>query len=230
MEEDPAVAVVRTEAETGSVSSELRSGLVYTLLLERIRNGEIEPGERLTEVDVAGQLGVSRTPVREALKRLQARHLLQAVPGRGLELAELSSRQVIELYDMRAVLEGMAASLAAEHATSASIDRMHVQARFYRDNIDNPVVLAKANMSFHHTIIGESANAYLKEAIATLEDNLGLVRSRISNSRARRLTIADEHQAIVDAIARRDKAAAEFIARHHIYQAKQYRLEVILRP
>lgn len=211
------------------VAPELRSKSVYTLLLERIRNGEIKPGERLTEVELAGQLNVSRTPVREALKQLQARHLLQAVPGRGLELVELSSRQVMELYDMRAVMEGMAAALAAECASTAAIDRMYRHAEYYRDNIDNPSVLAKANMQFHHAIIDEGTNDYLKDAIATLEDTLGLVRSRISNSRARRLTVADEHRAIVDAIARRDKAAAELIARHHIYQAKQYRLEVTLR-
>lgn len=222
--------MVDSGQDAGSLGNgaESRGEYVYTYLLDRIRNGEIKAGERLTEVDVARQLGVSRTPVREAFKHLHARRLLQIVPGRGMELVELSTKEVIDLYDMRSMMEGMAASLAAEYATRKAIDNMYALVDHYAANLDNPQILARANIDFHAEILGVCENDYLKNAISTLGDTLGLVRGRILNSLSRRQSIVDEHRAIVDAIARRDRTAAESIARHHVNEAKRYRLRVSL--
>src|SRR4249920_540024 len=98
-----------------------RADFVYESLRDAISDGRIAAGERVREEEVARNLGVSRTPVREALQRLQQRGLLEIGAGRGLLVASLSQQQVIELYAMRQILEGSAARFAATHATPAEI-------------------------------------------------------------------------------------------------------------
>src|SRR3954465_10805740 len=98
-----------------------RADFVYESLRDAISDGRIAGGERVREEEIARNLGVSRTPVREALQRLQQRGLLVFGPGRGLVVAQLSQQQVIELYAMRQILEGSAARFAAPHATAVEI-------------------------------------------------------------------------------------------------------------
>src|SRR5690349_20500781 len=98
-----------------------RADFVYESLRDAVSEGRIAKGERVREEEIARNLGVSRTPVREALQRLQQRGLLVFGPGRGLVVAELSQQQVIELYSMREILEGSAARFAAQHATEHEI-------------------------------------------------------------------------------------------------------------
>src|SRR6266850_8399395 len=98
-----------------------RAEFVYESLRDAISDGRIAGGERVREEEVARNLGVSRTPVREALQRLQQRGLLVVGAGRGLVVAELRHDQVVELYAMREVLEGSAARFAAQRATEAEI-------------------------------------------------------------------------------------------------------------
>src|SRR3954447_13477650 len=102
-----------------------RGDFVYESLRDAISDGRIVGGERVRKEDVARNLGVSRTPVREALQRLQQRGILVLGPGRGLVVAQLSQRQVVELYAMREILEGSAARFAARHATPAEIEILY---------------------------------------------------------------------------------------------------------
>lgn len=155
-----------------------RSKYVYNHLIERIRSGDIQSGERLTEVEIAKQLGVSRTPVREALKNLHTQGLLEVVPGRGMELAELDNKQVIDLYEMRATLEGMAAALASQHATKAQIDDLYALVRKHRENLEDVQRISELNQQFHRAIYDACENPYLRNALSTLEDTLGLVRNK----------------------------------------------------
>src|ERR1700744_60858 len=99
-----------------------RAAFVYDTLRDAIWEGRIGRGERIREEEIARTLGVSRTPVREALQRLQQRGLLVNRIGRGLTVAELSKREVIELYAMREILEGSAARFAAQHATRPEVE------------------------------------------------------------------------------------------------------------
>src|SRR5262245_7087752 len=98
-----------------------RADFVYESLRDAIADGRIARGERVREEEIARNLGVSRTPVREALQRLQQRGLLVMGSGRGLVVAELSQHQIVELYSMREILEGSAARFAARHATEPEI-------------------------------------------------------------------------------------------------------------
>src|SRR3954466_7612889 len=102
-----------------------RADFVYESLRDAISDGRIAGGERVREEEVARNLGVSRTPVREALQRLQQRGILILGPGRGLVVAQLSHEQVVELYAMREILEGSAARFAAMHATADEIATLY---------------------------------------------------------------------------------------------------------
>ena len=209
---------MRVERENGDPVLSLRTGprgkFVYNALLKRIRTGRVRPGDRLREEEIAETLGVSRTPVREALQHLQARHLVETAPGRGIVVVELNTRQVMELHEMREVLEGAAARFAAQHAMPAEIAMM-------RDFIDefeaaggDSQRLAKANNSLHRTIYEAARNRYMLEALNTLDDALSLTQD--TNFSLPERCVSREHRAIVTAIEERDADAAEMASRMHI--------------
>lgn len=205
-----------------------RSDLVYRNLLDAIRNGEIRPGERITEEEIAQRLSVSRTPVRAALQSLQARRLIQNAPGRGLMVAELDTQQVQELYSMRAVLEGAAARFAAQHASESEIAYLELLVKEFGDAGDAPKLLAKLNVRFHRTIYAASRNRYVQEALNNFEDALSLLQSTTFSMPERHAAACEEHKEIVAAITGHDSERAEAAARHHIGEAQKARLRMLL--
>src|SRR5215470_2422704 len=116
---------ISDDGEPSVVRTRSRADFVYENLRDAISDGRIAGGERVREEEVARNLGVSRTPVREALQRLQQRGLLVVGAGRGLIVAELTHLQVVELYGMREILEGSAARFAAQHASDTEIEMLH---------------------------------------------------------------------------------------------------------
>ena len=205
-----------------------RSDLVYSTLLEAIRKGEIKPGERVTEEEIAQKLSVSRTPVRAALQSLQARRLIVTAPGRGLMVAELDTQQVLELYAMRAVLEGAAARFAAQHASEGEIAYLEQLVNEFAETGSSPASLAKLNVRFHQTIYAASRNRYVQEALNNFEDALSLLQSTTFSLPERQAAAYAEHGEIVSAIALHDSEAAERAARHHIGEAQKARIRIML--
>lgn len=205
-----------------------RADFVYSTLRAAICEARLRPGDRLRETEVAGRLGVSRTPVREALKRLESEGLLAFAPGRGLIVAELDQQQVLELYSLREVLEGAAASLAAQHAseveTRALRDLVARQAEVPPEDLAAQI---QVNQHFHQMIYRAARNRYLLEALNSLRDSLALLRDTTYAAPDRPAAALQEHQRIADAIERRDVAAAESAARHHIRTAGQVRLSML---
>lgn len=199
-----------------------RSEYVYRALRDAIQEGRLPQGERLREEDVARRLGVSRTPVREALRRLVARGLVQEAPGRGLVVVELSKRQVIELYAMRRILEGAAARFAAQHASPGEGELLRRLAAECRD-AGTPPKMAQANRAFHRAIYEAAHNRYLLEALSDLSDALALLPSTTFQQRGRAQTAYVEHMKIAEAIIAHDADAAEAAAREHIAMAEQLR-------
>lgn len=192
-----------------------------------IRDGRYSPGERLRESEVAGWLGVSRTPVREAFRRLQADGLLVLTPWRGAVVAELDRQQVVELYAMRQVLEGTAAGLAAEHATEAEIDVLFNLLDLDAEAGTDPARLAEINRGFHAAIYAAAHNRYLLDALNALSDSLALLRSTTYEVPGRAAAARREHREIAEAIRGRDRDAAEHAARAHIATAVTARLELL---
>lgn len=205
-----------------------RGEFVYKALLEAIRAGRLLPGERIREEDVAQSLGVSRTPVREALQLLQARRLVELAPGRGIIVMELNRQQVLELYAMREVLEGAAARFAAQHAVAPEIALMKQLLDEFTAAEGDSLKLARLNNALHRTIYEAARNRYMHEALNNLEDALSLLRNTTFSLPERHASADREHRAIVAAIENRDSDAAEAESRRHIREAQRARLSMLM--
>ncbi|MBP1883777.1 GntR family transcriptional regulator [Sinorhizobium mexicanum] len=205
-----------------------RGELVYKALLEGIRAGRIRPGDRIREEDVAQSLGVSRTPVREALQQLQARRLVEVAPGRGIVVVELNTQQVMELYAMREVLEGAAARFAAQHALPAEIAMMRELLNEFDTAEGDAAELARINHALHRTIYEAARNRYMHEALNNLEDALSLLQNTTFSLPERHGSASREHKAIVSAIESRDSEGAEAASRLHIREAQRSRLRMLM--
>ncbi len=203
-----------------------RADFVYHSLLDGIWEGRFAHGERLREEEIARALGVSRTPVREALQRLQQRGLLTVGAGRGLVIAQLAKQQVLELYAMREILEGSAARFAAQHAHPAEVEIISRFQKKLAKAHDDAVGLAKLNRRFHQAIYEAAHNQYLLQTLDSLHDSLALLHGTVFRMPNRRTETDEEHRLIVAAIEGRDPDAAEKAAREHIKQAQRTRFDL----
>jgi DNA-binding GntR family transcriptional regulator len=209
------------EPELGRIGSS-RADFVYDTVRGWIQSRKIKVGERVREEAVAQVLNVSRTPVREALSRLQTRGLLQAAAG-GLVVVELTSQETMELYALREVLEGAAARSAAQHASPNEIAALYQLGDEFRDAIGDPERLVPVNKEFHQMIYDAGRNRYLHRALADLHDTLMLLNGTTFTVPGRAEKAVGEHKRMVEAIERRDADAAEQVAREHIRHAQDAR-------
>lgn len=197
----------------------------YTLILEAIDGGVYRPGDRLVESELAERFGVSRTPVREALQRLETQSML-ARDGRSLIVASLDHNQLAELYVVRAELEALAAKLAARHATPEEVKVLRDMVAEDRAHIGNPQALSRANRRFHKQIHLASHNRYLVQQLDLVHRSMALLASTSLAAEGRGATALAEHQAIVDAIGAGDGDGAQAALRAHISKAFETRLKL----
>ncbi|TBN39998.1 GntR family transcriptional regulator [Paracoccus subflavus] len=197
----------------------------YMLIMAAIEAGTYRPGDRLVESELAERFGVSRTPVREALQRLETQAMLVR-DGRSLIVASLDHNQLAELYTVRAELEALAARLAARHATP---EEVRVLAQMVSDDqraVHDPEALARANKRFHHQIHLASHNRYLVQQLDLVHRSMALMARTSLAAEGRGETALAEHKRIVDAIAAGDGTAADRALRQHISMAWETRLKL----
>ncbi|MFD1912789.1 GntR family transcriptional regulator [Halodurantibacterium flavum] len=197
----------------------------YSLILEAIDLGLYKPGDRLVESELADRFGVSRTPVREALQRLETQSMLTR-DGRSLMVASLDHNQLAELYVVRSELEGLAARLAARHATEEEVRVLRAMVEEDRALLDAPTALARANRRFHKQIHLASHNRYLVQQLDLVHRSMALLASTSLAAEGRGERALAEHDAIVRAIEARDGDAAYAALRTHISQAFETRLKL----
>lgn len=201
-----------------------RSDQAYSYIVEGIQSGRLSPGTRLRETELAELTGLSRTPIREALSRLQLEGLLTMDAARGLIVTELDHSMASELYAMREVLEGTAARLAARHASDVEIDFLR-EINVRDAQLTSSDALAANNRLFHETLYRCAHNRYLVKTLNTLQESMMLLGRTTLAAPGRAESSRAEHAAIVEALARRDPDAAEQAARAHIIAAYRIRLE-----
>jgi len=195
----------------------------YELVLEAIDSGVYQPGDRLVESELAERFGVSRTPVREALQRLETQSILVR-DGRSMVVASLDHDQLGELYAVRAQLEGLAAQLAAQHAAPEEIKILQDMVAQDEAIVNDPAALARANRRFHRQIHLASHNRYLIRQLESVHRTMALLTTSSLAAEGRGVDALSEHAAIVVAIADRDKDAADLALRNHISKAYETRL------
>jgi DNA-binding GntR family transcriptional regulator len=194
---------------------------VYEAVRTRILSGQLRPGERLVETQLAQELQVSRTPLREALRKLQQEGLLAAEVGGGLRVATLSIQDAIELYDCRLALEGFAIAAACQQATPDQLEAMETWVLAAEaDTTGDPVRLLDVDYGFHHAIAAASGNGRLVILLDQLFDAMALLRIQTLQHNPKVLNIRLEHRAIWTAIAQRDPAAATAAIQAHLLASK----------
>ena len=208
-----------------SVGSKSSHKDAYNLILEAIDTGLFMPGDRLVESDLAERFKVSRTPIREALQRLETQSLL-ARDGRSLIVSTLDHNQMTELYAVRTELEGLAARLAARHATIEEVRVLGDLVVSDRDLLGDPSALSWANRRFHKQIHLASHNRYLVQQLDLVHRSMALMATTSLAVEGRSETALDEHQAIVEAISQRDEERAFRALRDHISGAFVTRLRL----
>lgn len=194
------------------------------MILAAIDEGVYKPGDRLVESELADRFGVSRTPIREALQRLETQSLL-ARDGRSLIVASLDHNQMAELYIVRRELEGLAARLAARHATPEEVRLLRDMVTSDNALMDDPAALARANRRFHKQIHLASHNRYLVQQLDLVHRTMALMATTSLAAHGRPKIAQEEHDAIVTAIENRDEEAAGKALRDHISIAFMTRLQ-----
>jgi DNA-binding GntR family transcriptional regulator len=205
-----------------------RGEQTYRRLKDAIQSGDLKPGDRLLEAELAMRLGNSRTPVREALGRLESDGLVVREPNRGMIIAELDASMLAELYAVREVLEGTAAALAARHASENEVSTLRQIVNRDRNLTHDHALLAKNNRLFHDSLCRSAHNRYLLKTLNALHGSMSLVRGSLAFSEERIKLNIEQHQGIVAAIERQDSKTAEELARTHVRTAGKARLALLL--
>lgn len=191
----------------------------YRRLRDGIVEGSLPSGTRVSERTLASSLGISAQPVREALRRLEAEGMVVTAPRRGSVIADFGPERLREMSLIRVALEGVAAALAAAHATAEGVEELRRQLRAMRPLTlaGDIAALAEANERFHDLINGMSGNAFLLRSLEALRayDHFGRLRALRSSPQEPRVALR-EHAAIVAAIRRHDPKLAEARMRAHV--------------
>jgi len=204
-----------------------RSEDAYQKLKSAIQSGALIPGTRIREIEIAARFNVSRTPAREAIRRLESEGLISFLPRQGAVVSQLDHQETMELYDLREVLEGTAAGFAARHASEAEIEELKEMVASEETIRACPGKLADLNRLFHSVLYRAAHNRYLERSLLGLRDSLALLGGTSLRAAGRFETAHREHSAIIEAIAARDPQAAEAAARAHIRNAQRARLKLM---
>ena len=199
----------------------------YDALLASIRDGRFAPGDRLREEEVGEQLGLSRTPVREALRRLETDGIVEHRPRIGAVIRELSQREVVELYEMRVVLERTAAELAAKHGTAAEFDTLTALNEDLARERKTPARAAAINQTFHRALYTAARNRFLLEAARALNNSLLLLGPTTYTEDTRVDVVVQQHQDIIDALLNGNAEAAGGAAEAHLETSLRHRLRAM---
>lgn len=200
---------------------ELLNQKVYRILKARIVKGDLKTGEKLLENKIAEQLGVSRTPVRETLKQLAAEGFVKMIPNQGMMVRNVSIEDIKEVLQVRKLLEGLAASIAAEKASKEEIAKLVKIIKKMSIIISKPkpdvVAYSELNAEFHNLILNACGNKRLMKICDNLNDSDHRFRIRSLRSNPGRLKYSlKEHQEIVEALKRKDAEQADRLSQKHI--------------
>lgn len=205
--------------------------VIFNTLREAIIVGELKPGERLMEVQLADKMGVSRTPVREAIRKLELEGLVEMLPRKGAHVADLSVKDIMDVLEVRATLDGLASMLSATRITDDELkDLKHVQAQFIsfveKDNLQGSI---KKDVEFHDIIYRSSRNEKLIQIANNLREQVQRFRVIYLKDFSSTKELIREHADIIDGISRKDSEIAQKYAQKHIRNQEETIIKAIKR-
>lgn len=204
---------------------------VCEALRNAIRNGILEPGERLMEVQLAEELGISRTPVREAIRKLEQEGYVIMMPRRGTYVSSVSVNDIKEIFEIRSALESLSTGLAARRIEPDELEKLRallteIEGHIQRKDIDK---IVEADIEFHGLLYQVSRNERLVTIISNLKEQLARFRTLSMSYPGRLQETLEEHRAMVEAIAAGDVEAARDAAERHMEQAEETLLKAMVR-
>lgn len=201
--------------------------VVFENLREAIVEGKVKPGQRLMEVQLAEQLGVSRTPVREAIRKLELEGLVIMLPRKGAYVANMSLKDIIDVLEIRASVEGLAASLASERISPEDIKKLEAILKDFEQSAAGSDVetLLKKDVEFHECIFKATNNKKLHQLINSLWEQVYRFRVTYISDYDSTVDIARDHKLILDAIKKGDNEMAKKHATEHIEKLEHFMIE-----
>lgn len=197
----------------------------YQQLITRIQKGLLKPGDYLREQVIAEELGVSRTPVREALRRLESDGLVISEPRFGMVIRDLSYAEVVELYEIREVLERTAAQMSARVITTIELQELELIQEAMEKARDDSREMAVLNHAFHVAVLNSAKNRYLWKALESVQKAMLILGPSTMEFPERADTAIDEHRSLLEALRARDAEKAEGVMGEHLINAQRYRLK-----
>lgn len=203
--------------------------VVFDTLREAIISGHLKPGERMMEVQLAEEMGVSRTPVREAIRKLELEGFVVMIPRKGAYVAGISLKDIADVFEIRASLESLAAGLAAERITEEELERLERALVAVSTSAEDSTiaVLVEGDTGFHDIIYEASRNTRLVQIINNLQEQIQRFRTASLAMPGRMKIAIEEHKKIVEAIAERNVQLAQSLALEHIENAEHSMLEAL---
>jgi len=203
--------------------------LVLDAIRSAIMDGTLQPRERLMEIQMAEELGVSRTPIREALRKLELEGFIVMVPRKGAYVSDLSFKDIADVFEIRAALEGLAAGLAAERITEEELEEMERLLVEKREAITHDDIkrLVEVDTSFHELMYKASRNERLGTIISNLREQIQRFRLTSLSYPGRNKESLEEHKKIAEAIQSRDAQIARQLAQEHIENAENILIECL---
>ena len=224
MNKPPSIRKRQTSGKSASYGE-----TAYVRLKQAIQDGVFKPGQPIRESRVADWLAIRRTPVRDAIRRLQNEGLLSYRLNDGVVVATLGREDVLNIYAVREVLEGAAAGMAARHASEVEIEALRGVLKASTRTKD-PKEIAELNFRFHAVIHQASRNPYLTRTINTFRESLALLGAPTTVLPGRPREVDRAHAEILQAIEKRDAMAAETAMRSHVRSALLRRFELLGQP
>ena len=208
----------------------LREAVCETLR-DAIRKGILEPGERLMEVQLAEELGISRTPVREAIRKLEQEGYVIMMPRRGTYVSDISTNDVKEIFEIRSALESLATGLAARRIEPDELETLQnllieIEGYIAKNDMEK---IVETDIKFHGLLYQVSRNERLVNIINNLKEQLARFRTLSMSYPGRLQETLEEHSEMVEAIANGDVSAARDAAEHHMERAEKTLLKAMRR-
>jgi len=201
--------------------------VVFENLRESILTGRLKPGQRLMEIQLAEGLGVSRTPVREAIRKLELEDLVVMLPRKGAYVTNMSLKEILDVLEVRATLESLAAKLAAKKRNDIDIENLkQISKRFKKltekGNKNDMVTISEMDIELHHCIFSIANNKSLTKSTKIIWEKEYKFRLSYMSDYDMSLRIADEHEKLIKAIIDGDVTEAEKYALNHIKNSEEY--------
>ncbi len=191
--------------------------VVFNTLRQAILRGELKPGERLMEIQLANKLGVSRTPIREAIRKLELEGLVLMIPRRGAEVAEITEKSLRDVLEVRGALEELAVKLACQKITDEQIQELRVAEKEFEQALSSGdvTVYAEADVRFHDVIYRATDNQRLIQLLFNLREQMYRYRVEYLKREESHGTLLVEHKKIIETITNRDmEAAVDAVCQH----------------